>query len=311
MRQPVVVVVVLLALSASCVATSHPAQPSGLGTARTTTELLKVLDELGPVSVETVASARWTVRLRGLLNLDHEKAKAAGFVDDDEAVLVTFHALRHPTRGLFLIDTGVERALRSSPERAATQGLIVDAMKLRSMKIDHDLGTFLAEQPAPVAGVLFTHLHFDHTMGLPDVPRGTPLYAGPGDTTETSVNNLVAAPNLDRALAGHAPISEWAFPKKSAKTEAFDGVVDVFDDGSVWALWLPGHTPGTTAYLVRTPKGPVLFTGDVSHTRWGWDNDVEPGAFSGDVVGAAASFQRLRAFARAHPNIEVRVGHQP
>jgi len=28
----------------------------------------------------------------------------------------------------------------------------------------------------------------------------------------------------------------------------FAGVLDVFGDGSFWALWVPGHTPGSTAY---------------------------------------------------------------
>ena len=46
----------------------------------------------------------------------------------------------------------------------------------------------------------------------------------------------------------------------------------------------PGHTRGSTAYLVRTPQGPVLLTGDACHTRWGWEHDVEPGNFSGDVA---------------------------
>jgi len=78
----------------------------------------------------------------------------------------------------------------------------------------------------------------------------------------------------------------------------------------VWAIWVPGHTPGSTAYLVRTARGPVLLTGDASHTRWGWENDVEPGTYSYDREQAAVSFQKLRAFAAAHPNIEVRVGHQ-
>jgi len=81
---------------------------------------------------------------------------------------------------------------------------------------------------------------------------------------------------------------------------------DVFGDGSFFAILTPGHT----SYLARTTTGPVLLTGDTSHTRWGWENGVEPGTYSYDREQAAASFQKLRAFAAAHPNIEVRVGHQ-
>jgi glyoxylase-like metal-dependent hydrolase (beta-lactamase superfamily II) len=78
----------------------------------------------------------------------------------------------------------------------------------------------------------------------------------------------------------------------------------------VWALWVPGHTPGSTAYLVRTTKGPVLLVGDASHTRWGWEHDVEPGTFTADGPKSVESFKKLKAFAVAHPNVEVRFGHQ-
>jgi glyoxylase-like metal-dependent hydrolase (beta-lactamase superfamily II) len=87
-------------------------------------------------------------------------------------------------------------------------------------------------------------------------------------------------------------------------------VVDVFGDGTVWALWVPGHTLGSTAYLVRTPKGPVLLTGDACHTRWGWEHDVEPGTFSSDLPRSAESLARLRRLAAEHPAIDVRLGHQ-
>jgi len=71
-----------------------------------------------------------------------------------------------------------------------------------------------------------------------------------------------------------------------------------------------GHTPGSTAYLVRTTKGPVLLTGDASHTRWGWEHDVEPGTFSADIPKSAESFKRLRQLATEHPALDVRFGHQ-
>ncbi len=87
-------------------------------------------------------------------------------------------------------------------------------------------------------------------------------------------------------------------------------MLDVFGDGSVWALWVPGHTPGSTAYLVRTAKGLVLFTGDACHTRWGWEHHVEPGTFTADGPLSALSFQRLQKFVEAHPGTEVRFGPQ-
>ena len=42
----------------------------------------------------------------------------------------------------------------------------------------------------------------------------------------------------------------------------------------------------------------------------GWEHEVEPGTFSGDLPTSATSFKQLKAFAAAHPQIEVRLGHQ-
>jgi glyoxylase-like metal-dependent hydrolase (beta-lactamase superfamily II) len=112
----------------------------------------------------------------------------------------------------------------------------------------------------------------------------------------------------DEAFAGKDALNEWQFAADASGE--FDGVLDVFGEGSVWARWVPRHTPGSTAYLVRTKSGPVLLTGDACHTRWGWEHHVEPGTFNGDLARAAVSFQRLQKFAAAQPKIEVRFGHQ-
>ncbi|MES1205859.1 MAG: MBL fold metallo-hydrolase [Pseudomonadota bacterium] len=90
----------------------------------------------------------------------------------------------------------------------------------------------------------------------------------------------------------------------------FTGVLDLFGDGSLFAIWVPGHTAGSVAYVARTPRGPVLFTGDTSHTRWGWEHDVPPGKFSSDRERNATSLAALRGLAARHPALEVPLGHQ-
>ena len=104
-------------------------------------------------------------------------------------------------------------------------------------------------------------------------------------------------------------IREWPFEGDESGT--FEGVLDVFGDGSLFAILVPGHTTGSTAYLARTPDGPVLLTGDVSHTAWGWEHGVAPGSFTEDHEANAESLKRLRALVARHPGIDVRLGHQP
>ena len=300
--------VAALLLATACTATSHVTGPSTLGVARPAGELLAVIDQPGPIELETVASADWKVPLEGLINLDHPRARAAGLKDGLEPIQVYFHALRHPTRGLFLVDTGVERALRDHPDQAAFRGMVASQMHLEELKVRVALGDWLSARPGSVAGVFLTHLHPDHLTGMADVAAGTPVYAGPGEAGGRALVNLFLQPNIDRALAGKGPLAAWPFGGEAGG--AFEGVVDIFGDGSAWALWVPGHTEGSTAYLLRTPRGPVLLAGDACHTRWGWDHEVEPGSFSSDVPRSAASLARMRRLVAEHPGVEVRLGHQ-
>lgn len=290
-----------------CTVTTHPTKTATLGTARSTDDLVALLGQPGPVELETVASADWSVTRAGLINLEHEKAKAAGLTDGDEPIQIFFHVIRHPTRGLFLVDTGVETALRDAPEKSALSGMVRAAMGMEKMKVHAPLGEWLEANGKP-AGVFLTHLHLDHVTGMRDVPNDTPLFTGPGEGSAKHAQNLFVRGSTDRALEGKGALQEW--PYEADPSGAFEGALDVFGDGSVWALSVPGHTPGSTAYLVRTPKGPVLLVGDACHTRWGWDNHVEPGSFTGDAPRGVKSLDRLHTFVEAHPEIEVRLGHQ-
>lgn len=205
-------------LLSGCAVTSHDTTPARLGTPSTLAALEAVIDVPGPIEVETVIGADWQVPLSGMINLDSPAAKAAGLGDRDEPIQVFLHALRHPARGLFIIDSGVEHALAHDRDSAAIGGLVASFAGLDELVVKLDTRTFLARETQPLAGVLLTHLHLDHVMGLPDVPRGTPIYTGPGEASATSFQNLFVRGTTNQELEGHAPLSEWQFTRtKSAE----------------------------------------------------------------------------------------------
>lgn len=308
------VVVVLGVMAASvgamslCATTGHPIVASALGTPSSTAAMLRNLEQPGPLEVETVVSAEWAVARSQIINLSDPKAKAAGLEDGDEPIQVYFHVVRHPTRGTFLIDTGVEKALQADPEHAAFRGLIASFMHMEKMTVVHALGDWIKGNGGKVDGVFFTHLHLDHVTGLPDVPTDTPLYAGPTEAHHRGILNAFSRSGMDRSLEGRPALNEWAFsPDPDGR---FDSVLDVFGDGSLYALFGPGHTTGSTAYLARTTKGPVLFTGDTASTVWGWEHQVEPGTFTADHARDAEALAKLHKLVEEHPTIDVRLGHQ-
>ncbi|MSQ84110.1 MAG: MBL fold metallo-hydrolase [Myxococcales bacterium] len=217
-------------------------------------------------------------------------------------------ALRHPTRGLWLVDTGVAKELRDHPSDVGFGWLVARAAHLDKLTVRNALGPWLTQQGVPLADVLLTHLHIDHISGVPDVPRSTPIYAGPNETKARSAQNLVLSGSIDGLLEGQTPLSQWQF---AADTDGkFSGILDVFGHATVFAVHVPDHTAGSTVYVVRTPQGAVLLTGDTCHTRWGWENGVEPGDYTDDRPANALQLSKLKELVARHPRMIVRLGHQ-
>lgn len=248
---------------------------------------------------EAVVSARWAVPLKGLLDLSDPAA--AALENERHPIVLPVHVLVHPTAGVFVVDTGVPQA------RSPARGLM--ALFGKDIEPVEPLADILARQEAPLAGVLLTHGHMDHVLGLVDVPAGVPVHAGKGEEAPAGFGGRLMFPTFRRAL-GDRPLTVWDFD--AGGTIDLHGVraLDVLGDGSLYALEAAGHTPGSTAYLARTTDGPVLFTGDCSHTRWGWDHGVAPGTYTVDAAANVASLGALRALAERWPGLRVEVGHE-
>jgi len=298
----------LLAL-AGCSLSSHPVAPATLGKPAGSDQMERLIEQPGPVELTTINSADWVAPLSGLLNLKSAAAVDAGLKDRDEAIQIYAHVLKHPQRGNYLVDTGFSKKLLDDPAKEGLNWMLRTVMKLDKIGLNKGTADIVRDIDGPLDGVFFTHLHLDHISGLPDIPRDTPLYIGPTESTEKNFLNLFVRGISSRLLEDRPALNEWPFqPDPQAQ---FAGIVDVFADGSVFAISVPGHTPGSVAYLVRTPRGPVLLTGDTCHTRWGWEHGVEPGDFTLDHERNLANLQRLKALVAHHPKIEVRLGHQP
>ena len=63
MRHLVTIALALLVFG--CLATHHATRPSALGVVRSSDELLELLDQPGPIALESVESAVWEVPLSG------------------------------------------------------------------------------------------------------------------------------------------------------------------------------------------------------------------------------------------------------
>ena len=291
-----------------CSLSSHPLGKPALGKPSSSAEMERLIDVPGPVQLETINSADWSVALAGLVNLDSPAAIQAGLKDREEPIQIYAHLLKHPQRGNYIVDTGVSQKLVDDPGKEGVNWIIRKAMHLEKLHIRKNTGAILLGMDGKLSGVFFTHLHLDHIAGMPDIANDVPLYIGSTESTETSLKNMFVRGATDTLLRNKQPLQEWQF--QPDPQDKFEGIIDLFEDGSVFVISVPGHTAGSVAFLVRTVKGPVLLTGDACHTRWGWEHTVEPGDFTADHELNLKSLKSMKALVARHPQIDVRLGHQ-
>ena len=91
-------------------------------------------------------------------------------------------------------------------------------------------------------------------------------------------------------------LAHWL--KEGGTVETETGDKDVYGDGTVTMLSMPGHTPGSYALLVRlAKKGPVLLSGDIVHFEAQFKNDGVP-SFNTDRADSLASMDRMQRMAK-------------
>ena len=131
-----------------------------------------------------------------------------------------------------------------------------------------------------------SHSHGDHIGQASLFPQATRL-VGKGDWDVLADAKLT--PN-------QAPIAPWL--TGGSKLESLTGKIDVFGDGSVIILNMPGHTPGHRSLLVRlTETGNVLLTGDLAYFHENSDSNGVP-SFNTDRAATLASLDRFRQTAK-------------
>lgn len=301
MRKKLTAAVAALILLSGCATrlSTHPVQAATAGVPTSTGAMLTALRRPGIATLDTVVAADWRFPY----------ASASGPDQPWENSLLNakifFYVFRHPEHGLVLIDAGM-------PDDAPRQ---MGPVLRRLMNIDQTYTTrqstarYLALTGETPRAVFLTHLHFDHVLGVRDLPRETPIHVGPGEGAQSNLIYGFVAHVTARALEGRPSLVEWGFsPDPDGR---LPGVIDVFGDCSLFAIRAPGHTPGSTVYVINAVDGVHLITGDLAHSRSAWlGQRVDRAAFDPDMATLRASLAAVQAVAADIPRVIVHPGHQ-
>ena len=219
--------------------------------------------------------------------------------------------VEHPGGGPFLIDTGFHPSVGENPKE--NLGRLLSATSAATVEMDD---SYTAPErlrargidPSSIGLVVMTHLHYDHASGISQFPGATFVVTERewsaahrrGSALHGYVGGHFDHPFDWRTLDFHAPgVTSFA---------TFGRSLDLFGDGSVIALFTPGHTHGHMSVLLRTSGQEVLVIGDAAYTRRTLRTGQRP-AYADDMHLFDRSLREIQLFAEQSPEALLIPGH--
>jgi glyoxylase-like metal-dependent hydrolase (beta-lactamase superfamily II) len=157
--------------------------------------------------------------------------------------------------------------------------------------------------PEAVDDIVLTHMHFDHSGGLPDFPQA-----------RVHIHRC----EYEAFRGRRQRWTDWAYVRRhllmgQARLELYEdrgdtwrglGAIRLPFEPEMWLVPLFGHTRGHCGVATQTEEGWLFHVGDAAPIGLG---EYVPEWLTKWVLGPQAP--RLRAFGEAHPEVLVTTGH--
>ncbi len=222
----------------------------------------------------------------------------------------------HPLHGKILFDTGYASHLfehaKHFPLKLYT--MLTPITHTSEESAAHQLKAFRI-QPADIGHIIISHFHADHISGLRDFPNANFIYL---PKAYESVKHLTGVSALHAAfIPGLIPadFEERSTPIQSDNLKPlpysqFPKGFDLFGDGSVVAVELPGHAHGQIGVFLTLEAGEVVFLiADASWTSRAVRENIVPNWLGRLVLDDYTAFKKtllaLHLFQKEHPEILI------
>ena len=239
------------------------------------------------------------------------------FVKQDDRLWlpVSAYLIDHPD-GFVLVDTGWDRSMspRGSFDKQAQLDSLGSKLLYRVNQGAVDLGKTVVEQladrglsPEDLSCVLLTHLDCDHANGLRSVKDAQRILVSADELASVSKNRKARIRYQSRWWEGvDLQTFEW-----TGAEGPFGKSYDLFGDGRVVCIAIPGHSDGLFAVKVTGDDGRfVLLCSDGAYAERSWKEMILPGV-ANNREQQRASLEWIRKQSEDPLCVEVLANHDP
>jgi glyoxylase-like metal-dependent hydrolase (beta-lactamase superfamily II) len=166
---------------------------------------------------------------------------------------------------------------------------------------------------APIQRVIISHGHWDHASGVPDFPEAQ-IFAAEDEMH--AINHAASGAGTAWPSQVAVPGTRWSpLVLQPIAYKGYAQSLDLFNDGSVVLVAMPGHTKGSIGMFVTVDSGKCyFFIGDVAWKTGAmqvgapkfWAASV---VVDGDRDQTLRSVEQVRDVARQYPDMVVVPAH--
>jgi glyoxylase-like metal-dependent hydrolase (beta-lactamase superfamily II) len=278
--------------------------------------------------------------------LAHEHILIQGGARKEVACHSIVALLGHPEHGWLLWDAGyAPHMLSATAHFPYSLYRLATPLRLRpELAAAAQLGRF-GLTPRDIRGVIISHFHADHLAGLRDFPASRFVALEEAYASVAGLRGLKALrkafipsllPSDFKArlqLFGQGAVKlgvgkpSLGYAKNLAEEDDFNPIRrgnllpglgpthDLYGDGSILLVRLPGHARGQLGLLAQTTQGPLFFVADSCWLARSVRENRGPSAIGNliadDAHAAAVTIGALHTFAHARPEVTIIPSHCP
>lgn len=221
----------------------------------------------------------------------------------------TFALIEHPQKGNILYDTGYSSSLYQACQKFPFQ--------LYPLTTPITLENSAKEMvPDDIKTIIISHFHADHICGLKDFPKADFIYL---EDAWDDVKGLTGFKALKKAFIPSLIPDDFEKRSRQVSLDActyptglgpFDYGIDLFGDGSLIGIPLPGHAKGQMGLFFHTKQdGPIFFVADACWQQHQIELKEMPHWITTFILDDTAAFKttlnNLHTLSKNRPDVKI------